>query len=437
MRFAVSVSSIVVTKYTNMKSIILFLFLSFTLYPVFGQRLSIQQQCADFDTLCSKLEYIHPDLFLHQTKEKYDARKIQTRTSFTDSASISDYYLKVAPFMASIKDGHSMMLPPITEELIAHAKNDGKTIPLRIKATGNVFVVDYPVTNETQICKGDTILSINGVHSKDILNRMYSLFASEKGNAIKEYTVSSYLTPLLWHMYQWSESYIFSVKRGNKVWEEKLNGTPQSKALRVIKVKQSNIKPANFTYLLSCDHSKATITIPNVYQELELKQFCDSVFKDINDKKIPELFIDVCNNTGGSSRCVERLISYFPHPDYTLYSKSQIMVSSYSKAYNKERHKEIYDQICNLPDGSLYVIKDTSIKGNKTETNLYRGKITILVNDKTYSGASTFAHKMQELGIAKIEGETGCPNVYFGNFLPFTLPNSKIEYFITFAKFFE
>lgn len=173
--------------------------------------------------------------------------------------------------MASIKDGHSMMLPPITEELIAHAKNDGKTIPLRIKATGNVFVVDYPVTNETQICKGDTILSINGVHSKDILNRMYSLFASEKGNAIKEYTVSSYLTPLLWHMYQWSESYIFSVKRGNKVWEEKLNGIPQSKALRVIKVKQSDIKPANFTYLLSCDHSKATITIPNVYQGLELK----------------------------------------------------------------------------------------------------------------------------------------------------------------------
>lgn len=420
-----------------MKSIILFLFLSFTLYPVFGQRLSLQQQCADFDILCSKLEYIHPDLFLHQAKEEYDARKSQIRTSFTDSASISEFYLKVAPFMASIKDGHSMMLPPITEELIAHAKNDGKTIPLRIKATGNVFVVDYPVTNDTQTYKGDTILSINGVHSKDILNRMYSLFASEKGNAIKEYTVSSYLTPLLWHMYQWSESYLFSVKRGNKVWEEKLNGIPQSKALRVIKVKQSNIKPANFTYRLSSDHSKATITIPNVYQELELKQFCDSAFKDINNNKIPELVIDVRNNTGGSSRCVERLISYFPHPDYTLYSKSQIMVSSYSKAYNKERHKEIYDQICNLPDGSLFVIKDTSIKGNKTGTNLYQGKITILVNNKTYSGASTFAHKMQEFGIAKIEGETGCPDVYFGNFLPFTLPNSKIEYFIAFTKFFE
>lgn len=111
MRFAISVSSIVATKYTDMKSIILFLFLSLTLYPVFGQRLSLQQQCADFDTLCSKLEYIHPDLFLHQAKEEYDARKFQIRTSFTDSASISEFYLKVAPFMASIKDGHSMCCP--------------------------------------------------------------------------------------------------------------------------------------------------------------------------------------------------------------------------------------------------------------------------------------------------------------------------------------
>lgn len=413
------------------------LFLTSTFHSVFGQILSPEQQYADFDTLCSKLEYIHPDLSLYQTKEEYDARKSQTRASLTDSASISDFYLKVAPFMASIKDGHSMILPPITEELIVHAKNNGKTMPLRIKATGDAFVVNYPITNDTQICNGDTILSINGISSRDILNRMYSLFASEKGNAIKEYTITSYLSPLFWHMYQWSESYFFSMKRGHKVWEEKLNGVPQSKALSIIKLKQSNVKPANFAYQLSHDQTKAIVTIPNVYQELKLKQFCDSVFKDINDKEIPELIIDVRNNTGGSSQCVERLISYFSHPDYMLYSKSQIMVSSYSKAYNQKKHKEIYAQIRNLPDGSLFTIKGTTIKENKTKTNLYQGKTTILVNDKTYSGASTFAHKMQEFEIAKIKGETGCPNVYFGNFLPFILPNSRLEYFITFAKFYE
>lgn len=31
--------------------------------PVFGQQLSSVQQMADFDTLCAKLEYVHPDLY--------------------------------------------------------------------------------------------------------------------------------------------------------------------------------------------------------------------------------------------------------------------------------------------------------------------------------------------------------------------------------------
>ena len=73
--------------------------------------------------------------------------------------------------MANIKDGHSMMLPPITNDLIANAKKDGKTMPLRIKVSGDFFIVDYPVIDNSMVCEGDTILGINGIHSKDILGR--------------------------------------------------------------------------------------------------------------------------------------------------------------------------------------------------------------------------------------------------------------------------
>lgn len=100
-------------------------------------------------------------------------------------------------------------------------------------------------------------------------------------------------------------------------------------------------------------------------------------------------------------------------------------------------HPEIFRQICQLPDGELFEIKGTPVKSNMKEVNLYHGKTTILVNNKTYSGASTLAHTMKNLGIASVVGETGCPDVYFGNYLSFSLPNSKIDYYITFAKFYE
>lgn len=426
-----------VGDYMKNKIIIYAVLVLFLCSTAFGQKLSPAQQISDFDDLCSKLESVHPDLYLYQSKKEYENNKMKIKASMTDSIKISDFYFKIAPFIANIKDGHSMMLPPITSDFVSYVKKDGKTMPLRIKAVKNVFVVDYPIVMNSGFNEGDTISSINGVDSKDILKKAYDLWGSEKDNGIKEAAVNTYLSLLFWHMYRWDDSYVFMVKHGNTIEKKHLEGVPQSMAMKVRRERLSKNKPESFSCKFSSDYTQATLIIRNVYNEKALKEFCDSVFKEINYRKIPEIIIDMRNNTGGSSQCVERLISYFPHPEYVLYSKSQIKVSTYSKAYNKERHPEIYSQICNIPDGELFVVKESLIEDNRKEANLYRGKIIVLVNNKTYSGASSFAHVMNKLGIASVEGETGCPTVYFGNFLPFTLPNSKIDYYITFAKFYE
>lgn len=426
-----------VGDYMKNKIIIYAVLVLFLCSTAFGQKLSPAQQISDFDDLCSKLESVHPDLYLYQSKKEYENNKMKIKASITDSIKISDFYFKIAPFIANIKDGHSMMLPPITSDFVSYVKKDGKTMPLRIKAVENVFVVDYPIVMNSGFNEGDTIFSINGVDSKDILKKAYDLWGSEKDNGIKEAAVNTYLSLLFWHMYRWDDSYVFMVKHGNTIEKKHLEGVPQSMAMKVRRERLSKNKPESFSCKFSSDYTQATLIIRNVYNEKALKEFCDSVFKEINYRKIPEIIIDMRNNTGGSSQCVERLISYFPHPEYVLYSKSQIKVSTYSKAYNKERHPEIYSQICNIPDGELFVVKESLIEDNRKEANLYRGKIIVLVNNKTYSGASSFAHVMNKLGIASVEGETGCPTVYFGNFLPFTLPNSKIDYYITFAKFYE
>lgn len=426
-----------VGDYMKNKIIIYAVLVLFLCSTAFGQKLSPAQQISDFDDLCSKLESVHPDLYLYQSKKEYENNKMKIKASMTDSIKISDFYFKIAPFIANIKDGHSMMLPSITSDFVSYVKKDGKTMPLRIKAVENVFVVDYPIVMNSGFNEGDTIFSINGVDSKDILKKAYDLWGSEKDNGIKEAAVNTYLSLLFWHMYRWDDSYVFMVKHGNTIEKKHLEGVPQSMAMKVRRERLSKNKPESFSCKFSSDYTQATLIIRNVYNEKALKEFCDSVFKEINYRKIPEIIIDMRNNTGGSSQCVERLISYFPHPEYVLYSKSQIKVSTYSKAYNKERHPEIYSQICNIPDGELFVVKESLIEDNRKEANLYRGKIIVLVNNKTYSGASSFAHVMNKLGIASVEGETGCPTVYFGNFLPFTLPNSKIDYYITFAKFYE
>lgn len=57
----------------------------------FGQQLSPAQQMADFDTLCAKLECVHPDLYLYQSGEEYERNKAKMKASLTDSISFYQY----------------------------------------------------------------------------------------------------------------------------------------------------------------------------------------------------------------------------------------------------------------------------------------------------------------------------------------------------------
>ena len=77
----------------NKGFIILYCLLLFSYSVSFGQQLSPAQQIADFDTLCAKLEYVHPDLYLYQSREEYENNKNTIKSSMTDSISISDFYL--------------------------------------------------------------------------------------------------------------------------------------------------------------------------------------------------------------------------------------------------------------------------------------------------------------------------------------------------------
>ena len=215
-----------------------------------------------------------------------------------------------------------------------------------------------------------------------------------------------------------------------------MNGISQIDAFPVLKAQLGKSLP-QFVYTLSPDKQTATLQIMNLYQLPQLKQFCDSVFSVINREHVPNLVIDVRNNKGGSSAGVDMLLSYLSHDAYTLYIKTDLKISSYSKRYNEQKHPETYEEIKNLPDGSLFAIRDSFVEGNRDKADIYKGAVTVLVNESTYSGASTFASAIKKSHAGKVLGETGCPTVYFGNYMSFTLPNSRLEYYISLNKFYE
>lgn len=403
--------------------------------PINAQILTSRQQKEDFDTLYSLLHQVHPDLFLYQTQKEFEKKHDSIYSSLNKERNLSDFYFIVSPFVASVKDGHTNFTIPATQDRITYLNNGGLTLPLRLKIVENKILVDFPLIS-CSIQENDEIICMNNINSQTILSQLYLLLGAEKGNAIKENQLTSYLSTLLWYKYNWGEKYDFTIKRGKKIWKESLDGISQIDAFPVLKARLGKSLP-QFVYTLSPDKQTATLQIMNLYQLPQLKQFCDSVFSVINREHVPNLVIDVRNNKGGSSAGVDMLLSYLSHDAYTLYIKTDLKISSYSKQYNEQKHPETYEEIKNLPDGSLFAIRDSFVEGNRDKADIYKGSVTVLVNESTYSGASTFASAIKKSHAGKVLGETGCPTVYFGNYMSFTLPNSRLEYYISLNKFYE
>lgn len=72
--------------------------------------------------------------------------------------------------------------------------------------------------------------------------------------------------------------------------------------------------------------------------------------------------------------------------------------------------------------------------GNRTK---FKGDIYVLANERTYSGAATFAHLVQNLAIGTVKGETGGTSVYFGDYIFISLPHSKLNVAISSKKLYE
>lgn len=53
---------------------------------------------------------------------------------------------------------------------------------------------------------------MNNINSQTILSQLYLLLGAEKGNAIKENQLTSYLSTLLWYKYNWGENMILQLK---------------------------------------------------------------------------------------------------------------------------------------------------------------------------------------------------------------------------------
>jgi hypothetical protein len=416
---------------------------------------SFEKLNEDFEIL--KNAYIETHLGLwYNSYVQFDSICAIQKSKIKDKMNALEFYQIIAPITAFTKEGHSNI--QISDEISSYIKQNGSYFPFLVKILDKkVYIVNDFGTLNT---KGLMVSKINGESISVILDKFLSIEPADGFNITSKYR---------WIETAFSKYYMRFIKQTKSFNLELVNPKTNEKVVyrnipscnfkdfKILSEKNVSAIP-NYsfkdavTFKIDTVLKTAVLTInsfnPDNYKDGRkgFKVFLENSFKVISEQKIKHLIVDIRKNEGGEQGMEDHLLSYLIDKEYAKYKYVEIPAFTFSflkytddndlesqKNFEEDLRRDFYQ----TNDGRLLDIKD-HYKGDSPNENNFKGAVYVLINGLTFSGGSEFAALAKNYTNAVFVGEETGGGYYgntSGNFIHFTLPNSKLTGRIPLYKF--
>lgn len=387
-------------------------------------KLSREQAAFDIDALVYTLDQVHPDIFSVCGQESFFRAVNKAKASLPDSVSPVELYLRVAPVVSMIGDGHTSLVFPFN----SFYTRDTKRFPVFVDILSD-GAMNCRMSVDSVIPRDARILSINGVSATEMVDSMLPFVSGEK----RHYRLSgvNYSFPaLLLTMYPADSYTVEYLPRGNK---KPLRHTFPALTLDEIRPrlpKENAVQKRDiYSFTVDSVNNVAVMDFKSFQDVPRMVHFADSMFSALREKHIGNLIIDLRDNGGGNSAVGDVLLRYLSPIPFTQMEKALVKVTPTTARLRElpipAGGFEFYDS-----DPSEYIVPLTVQEGH------YDGKVYLLTSNKTFSSAGSFAWAFKETGAGTVVGEeTGGMNVSFGEVIYFTLPVSKLYSSVSCKRF--
>ena len=419
--------------------------------------LSYKALTEDFDILANALKETRVGLW-YNTYTQFDSAFAQQRSKIKDKMNALDFYRILAPLMAFTDEGHANIRR--SEDTKAHFAGYGKSLPFIVKIiAGDVYILNDVAGFKT---KGMKILKINGTPVDTIMKQFLSIEPADGYNVTSKYhwIEGSAFARYYAAFYEVSPDH-FNMELTDAKSNEKIayNNIPSYnyKSTDSLGRKYAADNPGYqfkeaATFKIDSAANTAILTVNTFNTNTHkggregFKQFLKSSFAEIANKHIQHLIIDVRKNEGGAQGMEDHLLSYLITGSYAKYKYVEIpgfdfSFSQYTDLKQKEARedfeKDLKEYFYRADDGR-YTDIPGMYKGDSAQENNFKGDVYILISGLTFSGGSEFAALAKNYTAAKFIGEETGGGYYgntSGNFIQFTLPNSKLTGRIPICKF--
>lgn len=404
---------------------------------------------ADIDFLMHTLEAVHPDLYVYTPKTVIAQEREKIEAKLTSPLSRIDFYLKVAPLVAKLNEGHTKIYPPY-EEYYHFVGKGGLLFPFDLNFKDDKAYVNANYSTDSLVTKGSQLLSINRIPIEEMVDRLLQLTSSEK-RATKLGWLETFFAHILWLVYEFEDE--FEVEFISKLNGERHTRTIAGVTYNTIQTKKESAsddkEQVHYSYH-SLPHEKMGIIDFKLFIDMdEFKKFLKETFTQIQKEVITDLIIDIRENPGGYSELEDVLLSYLTDKPVIGSLNMEIKVSKQIKEYYRSSLRwyvkwlpfqyihPTWRKMWNTPEGGIAVIRHEPEKP-KDNPLRFNGQVYVLIGPSTYSTAQGFAAAVQDYKLGTLIGEeTGGVASSFGAYMPFDLPNTRLWVFVSHKRIFR
>lgn len=413
-------------------------------------RAELQQ---DYSLLRTILEKKHPSLYWYTPKDSMDKFFSEGYRAIEDSMTELQFGWKIiAPLTHKIHCGHtSFSMSSGWNRFVRHIKLPSFPLHLKIWADTMVVVLNLNA-KDTLIRKGMLITAINGMRSRELINKMKEYLAQD---AYAENVINMrlsmgfpYFHRNIFGLYKsYAIQYIDSsgIEKHASIpyfdpAADSLEKKPPFPAERLRLSRRQKIERIR-SLTLDPAGSLATLKL-NSFSGGHLPKFFRRSFKTLHRSNIQNLVVDVRNNGGGNINNYVNLTRYIRHTPFKVADTAASIEKNF-RPYSKYIKAEFLDK-----PGLFFLTKKRSdnkyhftfwerriIKPKKRYH--FSGDVYVLTNGLTFSASALFCNAVKGQPNVKIVGEeTG--GAWYGNsgiVIPdILLPNTKLKVRLPFFR---
>ena len=416
----------------------------------------------DIDHLVDLVSQIHPEPFALITQQSFISQANLLKQSIRYPLSRIEFYLKLAPLVASLGDIHSQLVFPhyLRNRLLRDKKY--KLFPLAVIYQKEQLYVAVDLSAHPQIPTGAVISHINQVPVKYLLRMMQRLNSKEtdSGQRRKIQVDFPWLLAMLGYAktdysitYYWKNSEHHLTIEGLDLPQVVENNEKNAKQKNDFVELQDKLANSYYGYT-AINHSTALLWFNDFNETPSIfKSYIDKKFSQIKEQGITNLIIDVRYNDGGISQNIKYLLSYLSKKPLYWAKSAAINISQplkkshqqHTKARRKSKYRwglqwlplEWTDSLqYKILWGDLGEVVKVEFEATEPKNHDSFNHLMVLTNGYCYSACSSLVAIVNKYNIGTTIGETAgsFAKVQYAYPIKTQLPHSQLNLILPTTK---